>query len=87
VYCVHPGERLADRPESGVLRLLDTRPGADAYLDAANRRMRSPYALKAREIRLEEGQVIVFPSYVYHEVTPFYGHDARITVATNCWFV
>jgi Putative 2OG-Fe(II) oxygenase len=87
VYCVRPGERLPHRPESGILRLLDTRPGANAYLDAANRRLRAPFALEAREIRLDEGQVVVFPSYVFHEVTPFYGRDVRITVATNCWFV
>jgi uncharacterized protein (TIGR02466 family) len=87
VYCVRAGERLPDRPGSGVLRFLDTRSGADSYLDAANRRLRTPFALKPREMRLEEGQVVVFPSYVFHEVTPFYGRDTRITVATNCWFV
>ena len=87
VYFVRPGERLPNRPESGILRLLDTRPGANAYLDVANRRLRAPFALEAREIRLDEGQVVVFPSYVFHEVTPFYGRDVRITVATNCWFV
>jgi predicted 2-oxoglutarate/Fe(II)-dependent dioxygenase YbiX len=38
------------------------------------------------ERRLVEGQVVVFPSYLFHEVTPFYGRDLRITVATNCWF-
>jgi uncharacterized protein (TIGR02466 family) len=87
VYCVRAGERLPDRPDSGILRFLDTRSGADSYLDAANRRLRTPFALKPRETRLEEGQVVVFPSYVFHEVTPFYGRDTRITVATNCWFV
>jgi len=87
VYCVRTGERLPDRPDSGILRFLDTRSGADSYLDAANRRLRTPFALKPREMRLEEGQVVVFPSYVFHEVTPFYGRDTRITVATNCWFV
>jgi uncharacterized protein (TIGR02466 family) len=87
VYCVRGGERLPERPDSGVLRFLDTRSGADSYLDAANRRLRTPFALKPREMRLEEGQVVVFPSYVFHEVTPFYGRDTRITVATNCWFV
>ena len=30
-------------------------------------------------MRLEEGQIIVFPSYVIHEVSPFYGRDVRIT--------
>jgi len=87
VYCVRAGEHLPDRPDSGVLRFLDTRSGADSYVDAANRRLRTPFALKPREMRLEEGQVVVFPSYVFHEVTPFYGRDTRITVATNCWFL
>jgi putative 2-oxoglutarate-Fe(II)-dependent oxygenase superfamily protein len=86
VYCVRAGERVPDRPESGVLRFLDTRGGAGAYLDVANRRLRPAFALQCRQIRLEEGQVIVFPSFVFHEVAPFYGRDTRITVATNCWF-
>lgn len=86
VYCVRTGERVPDHPQSGVLRFMDTRPGAQAYLDPSNRRLQPAYALGSREIRLEEGQVIVFPSFAFHEVAPFYGRDARITVATNCWF-
>ena len=86
VYCVRSGERVPGRPGSGMLRLLDTRGGADAYLDVANRHLKPAFALGSREIRLEEGQIIVFPSFVFHEVTPFYGRDTRITVASNCWF-
>ena len=86
VYCVRAGEAPADRPGSGLLRFLDTRAGAGSYLDAGNRSLRAPFATGARELRLEAGQIIVFPSYVIHEVSPFYGRDTRITVATNCWF-
>ena len=86
VYCVRAGERVADHPASGVLRFLDTRPGADAHLDPANRSLQSPFAVRPREVRLEEGELVVFPSYAFHEVAPFYGRDTRITVATNCWF-
>jgi uncharacterized protein (TIGR02466 family) len=86
VYCVRAGERPADHPGSGVLRFMDTRTGADAYQDVANRSLKAPYALQPREMRLEEGQIVVFPSFVFHEVAPFYGQDTRITVATNCWF-
>jgi len=86
VYCVRAGEAPADRPGSGLLRFLDTRAGAGSYLDAGNRSLRAPFATGARELRLEAGQIIVFPSYVIHEVSPFYGRDVRITVATNCWF-
>lgn len=86
VYCVRAGETPADRPGSGLLRFLDTRAGAGSFLDAGNRALRPPFATGSREVRLEAGQIVVFPSYVIHEVSPFYGRDTRITVATNCWF-
>jgi uncharacterized protein (TIGR02466 family) len=86
VYCVRAGESVPDQPDSGVLRFHDTRNGASAFLDPANNRLHRPYALRSLDIRLAEGQLVVFPSYVFHEVAPFYGRDTRITVATNCWF-
>jgi uncharacterized protein (TIGR02466 family) len=86
VYCVRAGESPPDQPDSGVLRFLDTRQGADAYLDPANTPLHRAYALRPLEIRLAPGQMVVFPSYVFHEVAPFYGRDTRITVAINCWF-
>jgi uncharacterized protein (TIGR02466 family) len=86
VYCVRAGEDLAEHPQSGLLRFFDPRQGADAYLDPANARLHPPYALASLELRLTPGQLIIFPSYLFHEVTPFYGRDTRITVATNCWF-
>ena len=86
VYCVRPGTPVPTQPGSGALRFLVTRHGAGAYLDPANASLRRPYALAPLELNLVEGQVVVFPSYVFHEVAPFYGPDLRITVATNCWF-
>jgi uncharacterized protein (TIGR02466 family) len=87
VYCVRAGEAVAEQPDSGVLRFLDTRQGADAYTDPANAPLHRAYALRPLEIRLAAGQMVMFPSYVFHEVAPFYGRDTRITVASNCWFV
>jgi len=86
VYCVRTGEAVAQHPDSGVLRFLDVRQGANAYLDPANATLQRAYALAPVELKLEAGQLVIFPSYVFHEVTPFYGSDIRITVATNCWF-
>jgi uncharacterized protein (TIGR02466 family) len=86
VYCVRAGESVPQHPHSGLLRFLDVRQGANAYLDPANATLRRAYALAPVELRLEAGQLVIFPSYVFHEVTPFYGSDTRITVATNCWF-
>ena len=87
VYCVRAGECPPQHPESGVLRFLDPRANADAYQDCANRTLRPEFAARPRELRLEAGQIIVFPSFAFHEVAPFYGRDRRITVASNCWFV
>ena len=87
VYCVRAGEEVEGRPDSGLLRFFDPRQGAQAYTDPANARLHPPFALRPLELRLTEGQVVVFPSYLFHEVTPFYGKDLRITVATNCWFL
>jgi uncharacterized protein (TIGR02466 family) len=86
VYCVRAGETVPDQPDSGILRILDARQGADAFLDPANNLLHRAYALRPLEIRLTAGQMVVFPSYVFHEVAPFYGRDTRITVAINCWF-
>lgn len=86
VYCVRAGENVPRHPDSGVLRFLDVRQGANAYLDPANATLHRAYAFAPVELKLEAGQLVIFPSYVFHEVTPFYGSDTRITVATNCWF-
>ena len=86
VYCVKAGAEAPGHPGSGLLRFVDTRHGAAAYLDPANARLHRTFAFHPVEFRLAEGQVVVFPSYVFHEVAPFYGADQRITVASNCWF-
>lgn len=86
VYCVRAGELAPDYPESGLLRFLDPRAGANAYRDPATDALTAPYRVRPLDFRLMEGQMLIFPSYLFHEVTPFYGPDLRITVATNCWF-
>jgi uncharacterized protein (TIGR02466 family) len=86
VYCVRAGEAVPEHGDSGVLRFLDPRQGADAYLDQANSLMHRTFALRSLDLRLAAGQLVIFPSYVFHEVAPFYGRDTRITVASNCWF-
>lgn len=86
VYCVTDGTDPASAPRGGLLRLFDTRTGADAYLDLANRRLRQPFVVGDLDLQLQPGQLVVFPSYLFHEVTPYYGSEIRITVASNCWF-
>ncbi|HEU5134964.1 MAG TPA: putative 2OG-Fe(II) oxygenase [Steroidobacteraceae bacterium] len=86
VYCVTDGADPAGAPRGGLLRLFDTRTGADAFLDPAIQRLRPPFVVGDLELQLQAGQLVVFPSYLFHEVTPYYGEQPRITVASNCWF-
>lgn len=86
VYCVRDGIESDGAARGGLLRLFDTRTGADAYLDPANQRLRQPFVVGNLDLQLQPGQLVVFPSYLFHEVTPYYGSDTRITVASNCWF-
>lgn len=83
VYCVTSGERPANQPDSGVLRFLDARPYANMYQDPGNANLALPYGSGSINYQLEPGQLILFPSYLVHEVTPFFGRDERITVAFN----
>lgn len=85
VYCVNPGTSPVDKPDSGVLRFHDPRPHANAYLDAGNVRLGEQYAVGNHNFKLQAGQLVIFPSYLQHEVSPFMGQDRRITVAVNCW--
>jgi predicted 2-oxoglutarate/Fe(II)-dependent dioxygenase YbiX len=78
---------VAEQPDSGLLRFFDPRQGADAYSDPTNLNLLPAFAPRSIQMRLEAGALIVFPSYLFHEVAPFYGRDTRITVASNCWFV
>lgn len=86
VYCVRAGESVAERRDSGVLRFLDHRPGSNMFMDPANVKLRVPFNFGHYSMRLAAGQLVIFPSYLVHEVATFMGHDTRITVASNCWF-
>lgn len=85
VYCVDAGEPDPDNPDSGVLRFHDPRLAVNMYMDAGNNHLVDPYEQGLRNYRFRAGQLLVFPSYLMHEVAPFTGSGTRITVAFNCW--
>lgn len=86
VYCVDPGTTPASRPESGVLRFHNPHHYSNYFLDAGNLKLRAPYHHGTWSVRFQPGQLVLFPSWLQHEVLPFYGDDTSITVAFNCWF-
>ena len=85
VYCVDPGEEDPDNPDSGVIRFHDPRISVTMYMDASNNHMVAPYEPGMRTYRFKAGQLVIFPSFLMHEVAPFTGTGTRITLAFNSW--
>ena len=86
VYCVDPGRSDADRRESGALCFVNPALNAAMHVDAGNARFSGAFGTGLRSLRMEAGQLVLFPSWVLHDVKPFEGEGERITVAFNCWF-
>lgn len=86
VYCVSAGEHDADKPDSGVLSFVNPAVGSTMFIDVATANIKGAYASQIQNFRLPAGQLILFPSWVLHDVKPFEGAGERITVAFNCWF-
>ena len=86
VYCVSPGVDDGTHPDSGALHFVNPHQLANMYVDPANTKVRAPYGMAGRSFKLRAGQLVLFPSWLHHEVLPFHGSGERITVAFNCWF-
>lgn len=86
VYCVDDGGPGAGRADSGLLRFHNPHGYSNTFLDAGNARLQAPYHHGFWLQRLVPGQLVLFPSWLVHDVTPFHGAGTRITVAFNCWF-
>jgi len=85
VYCVDPGKTDADS-RGGALTFVNPTLTATMHLDPGNAGYSGAFASGLRSLRMEPGQLVLFPSWVLHEVTPFEGEGERVTVAFNCWF-
>lgn len=86
VYMVDPGNQPDDLPRGGVLNFKDPRTTANMYLDPGNQKWQKPYHLGSINYDMRPGDLLVFPSFIQHEVTPYFGREPRITVAANCAF-
>lgn len=85
VYFVDDGQPDQSRKDNGILRFLDTRPGSNMYLDAGNGRLQPPFNNGSVNLPTTPGTLVIFPSYLNHEVTPFFGTGKRITIAFSSW--
>lgn len=85
IFCVDPGDEVAGRPDNGVVRFIDPRESAYMYIDAGNGNLQTPYHSEGYQISHRAGRLVLFPSYIMHEVFPYVGQRERIIVAFNCW--
>ena len=69
-----------------MLTFLNPATSSAMYQDAATAGVRGPFGSGIRYVKFEPGQLVLFPSWVMHDVKPFEGEGERITVAFNCWF-
>jgi uncharacterized protein (TIGR02466 family) len=86
VYCVDPGKSDPGKEASGLLSFVSPMLSTGMYQDAANAKMQLPYGNMLAQLSLAPGQLVMFPSWVLHDVKPFEGEGERITIAFNCWF-
>jgi uncharacterized protein (TIGR02466 family) len=86
VYCISPGQHDADKTDSGLLSFVNPAISAAMYLDVSTVGLRGPFSYNIRHLRPRAGQLVLFPSWVLHDVKPFEGEGERITVSFNCWF-
>lgn len=83
IYCVDPGD--SNEEQSGIVRFHDPKSDSLMYMDPAIARLQMPYRLGAFKLAHKAGQMVVFPSYLPHEVFPYTGNRPRIIVALNAW--
>jgi uncharacterized protein (TIGR02466 family) len=84
IFCVDPGDSVADFPDSGVVYFHDPRSNANIYEDSGNRYLKAPFSHGAVRVEHQKGRLFLFPSYLLHEIFPYFGKRHRIVVAFNC---
>jgi len=86
IYCVEPGDSPEDRPESGQVKFYDPRgAGPQMHFDPANRQLDPRFSTTPVYLTHRAGQLVMFPSWLFHEVLPYHGQRERIVVAFNAW--
>lgn len=89
VYCVcQEGDEGDDH--SGRLTFISPYATSTMFVDMASHKLKPPFHTGSWPIRLKPGQLLLFPSWMLHEVSSFEpagGEGLRITVAFNARFV
>ena len=84
IFCIDPGEPASDARE-GKVRMYDSKVNANMYIGPGCENLQKPFNLGSMEIQHEPGKLWIFPSYLMHEIFPYYGDKPRAAAAFNCW--
>jgi uncharacterized protein (TIGR02466 family) len=79
VYFVRRGTQRDPEEKNGFFRIHDPRQNISMFHDMAM----VPFSTGIVDIEPQDGKLIVFPSWLQHEVLPYFGEEPRITVAFN----
>lgn len=85
IYYIQAGDKVPDRPDSGVVRFHDKRGFSPMYMDAGNDNIEGRFSWEAMPLQPETGMMLIFPSWLAHEILPYHGASERIMVALNAW--
>ncbi len=86
IYCVAAPPPAEDRPDSGVVRLYETRLGS-TFQDASNATLRIPYSQSHYSWRPVAGSLVIFPASLTHEVALLRAAGELVLVTARCRFV
>jgi hypothetical protein len=84
VYCVDNG--YDGEAQTGELVFLHPAASANMFLDLSVANLPLPWGNRPKSYLLRPGQLVLFPSWMLHQVLPYHGPRERITVAFNAWF-
>lgn len=82
VYYVDSGLDELQQDDNGVLRFIDTR-SSNMYQDKANAFLKRPFHSGSVNIPPKAGRLVLFPSFLQHEATPYRNDKHRICIAFN----
>jgi hypothetical protein len=86
IYCVEAPEAAADRLDSGVMRLYESRLGT-MFTDATNSVMRLPFTPGHYTWRPVPGQMVIFPASITHEIALIRATGQLMIVTVRARFV
>ena len=84
IFCVDPGDTDPERPDSGLVRFHDPRFCSWYHAEAGNLGLSQPYRHGGFDVTHRAGRLVMFPSFLMHEIFPYQGERPRIVVAFNC---